>query len=428
MAQLLRAKRRHGDRRAPGGRHAHQRDSRARRKQNDAVRVPRPAAALWPGPEFAARRHRDRAASARDRRRSRWSGCRATRTEPWRPRCPPAAAPSSPPATAATAGTPSPDATNTICRPSGERANEAGSSVAGVTMSRRVSGGGVSRRYRSAGMASATITSDGDGECRNPASRPRDVDDVAAAAVCGAAISNAPSSARRTSPMACTRCLGSFCKQRLIAGERGREAAAARSSPAARTLCQRVGHVLAGKPACRSASRKARSRTPRCRRACRQAFHAPARDSCRPPCRDHPGLCHGGRRNGRRLDGSAAIAPAARAPSRCRSRAPSPRRQDTASHSRASGRGARCRPRGPPRARGDRRAMLSAHRPGSLPREALRSVSPSSSSIDERRCYCSVPGRRSTDIRMIDASEGSGFALEAGHPIRVSSYGGPGAP
>ena len=38
---------------------------------------------------------------------------------------------------------------------------------------------------------------------------------TAGAAVCGTAVSNAPSSASRTSPMACTRCLGSFCRQRL---------------------------------------------------------------------------------------------------------------------------------------------------------------------------------------------------------------------
>ena len=36
----------------------------------------------------------------------------------------------------------------------------------------------------------------------------------------------------------------------------------------------------------RSASRRARSRTPRCRCACRRAYRAPARGSCRRPCRE----------------------------------------------------------------------------------------------------------------------------------------------
>jgi hypothetical protein len=57
---------------------------------------------------------------------------------------------------------PSSDATNTICRPSGESAKSEGRSVAGVTMSTRISGGGgagVWRRYRTAGTVSATSIS-----------------------------------------------------------------------------------------------------------------------------------------------------------------------------------------------------------------------------------------------------------------------------
>src|SRR5437016_13509174 len=48
----------------------------------------------------------------------------------------------------------SPEATKTICRPSGERAKEIGSDVAGVTMSVRVSGGSgtTSRRYLAVGI------------------------------------------------------------------------------------------------------------------------------------------------------------------------------------------------------------------------------------------------------------------------------------
>ena len=57
-------------------------------------------------------------------------------------------------------GAPSTGATNTICRPSGDRAKSKGWFVAGVTMSRRVSpsaGAGISRRYRSAGTAIAML-------------------------------------------------------------------------------------------------------------------------------------------------------------------------------------------------------------------------------------------------------------------------------
>ena len=49
---------------------------------------------------------------------------------------------------------------------------------------------------------------------------------------------------------------------------------------------QRVGDVVARRrPAGRSASRRARSRTPRCRRACRPACPWPAPAPCRPRCR-----------------------------------------------------------------------------------------------------------------------------------------------
>ena len=97
------------------------------------------------------------------RRRSRWTGCRATRRD--------SVAPSVPASGCAVVvasdrshrrDAPSPEATKTICRPSGESANDAGWSVAGVTISTRVSGGaggGVSRRCRTAGMASATAAS-----------------------------------------------------------------------------------------------------------------------------------------------------------------------------------------------------------------------------------------------------------------------------
>ena len=49
---------------------------------------------------------------------------------------------------------------------------------------------------------------------------------------------------------------------------------------------QHVGHgVTVERRAGRSASRRARSRTPRCRSACRPPGRAPAPGSCRPPCR-----------------------------------------------------------------------------------------------------------------------------------------------
>ena len=53
-----------------------------------------------------------------------------------------------------------------------------------------------------------------------------------------------------------------------------------------------VGHVVPlERPPSRSASRTARSRTPRCPRACRRACPAPARDSCTPPCRGSSPAC-----------------------------------------------------------------------------------------------------------------------------------------
>ena len=55
---------------------------------------------------------------------------------------------------------PSPDATKTICRPSGERANDVGSLVAGVTISVRVSGsdGGIGAGRQGAHAMSAAIS------------------------------------------------------------------------------------------------------------------------------------------------------------------------------------------------------------------------------------------------------------------------------
>ena len=106
--------------------------------------------------------------------------------------------------------TPSSEATNTIRRPSGESANDPGSSVVGVLISVRVSGGagGISRRCRSASTASATIPSAATANAAVHTNRPADAD--GAAAVCDAAVSNAPSSASRTSAISCARCFASF--------------------------------------------------------------------------------------------------------------------------------------------------------------------------------------------------------------------------
>ena len=149
------------------------------------------------------RRRRGRAASARRRRRSRRTGCRATRRETSPPRCPPAAAPSSSPATAATGGTrhhPRPRR-----RSAGRRARAqttSGWSVAGVTISTRVSGGAVAAFRADAAPWEWPAR-------RSPSLRRRMRPSRPAvrvtpmtwlhAVVCGAAVSNAPSSARRTS-------------------------------------------------------------------------------------------------------------------------------------------------------------------------------------------------------------------------------------
>ena len=88
----------------------------------------------------------------------------------------------------------------------------------------------------------------------------------------GPLMSNAPSSARRTSRMSPMRCFGSFCRQRRRHGERGerpREQAPVRFE--LQHVRERQRYVLAGKRARGpSASRRAPRQTPRCRRACRR--------------------------------------------------------------------------------------------------------------------------------------------------------------
>ena len=100
---------------------------------------------------------------------------------------------------------------------------------------------------------------------------------------------SASSISRRASPMSRRRRFASFSRQRwsnrrMLAG-----VCAGRRVPvgfAFEDRRDRVGDRLAREtPAGPSASRTPRSRTPRCRCACRPASHAPARDSCRRPCR-----------------------------------------------------------------------------------------------------------------------------------------------
>ena len=107
VGRLLRAERRRRFRRASGGRHAHQRADRGRCKQNDAVRVPR--GTLTGGDRrdgLRPRRRRDRVASVRFQRRSRSTGCRATRRDGSRPRYLPTTARLSSPATVPTGAAP----------------------------------------------------------------------------------------------------------------------------------------------------------------------------------------------------------------------------------------------------------------------------------------------------------------------------------
>ena len=188
----------------PGGRHAEQGARRRRRKEDDAVRIPRPAAAVRAGASVC---------GAPPPRSSRFScalgeeanGPAVGRPEriTSRPRCPPAAAPSSSPAAAATGGT--------RRRPrrrrqsAGRRATgrtTSGPSVAGVTMSSARLGWRGRRRL-------AQMPHGGNGE-RGHAQRARRRTRPSTPAVrampmacvdvvCGAAVSNAPSSARRTS-------------------------------------------------------------------------------------------------------------------------------------------------------------------------------------------------------------------------------------
>ena len=84
-----------------------------------------------------------------------------------------------------------------------------------LKLTRRVADGGVSRKCRSAGTPSAIIPTTATANAAIHACRPC-VDAVAVAVVCGATVSNAPSSANDTSPISRTRCLRSFCRHRRI--------------------------------------------------------------------------------------------------------------------------------------------------------------------------------------------------------------------
>ena len=114
---------------------------------------------------------------------------------------------------------PSPEATKTICRPSGDSAKDAGLSVPGVEISRRVSagvGGGVSRRCRSAGTASAAAATT-DAVATSHGARPRaGADDtpvvVALSTADGAAMASSISS--RASAASASRRLRSFSRHR----------------------------------------------------------------------------------------------------------------------------------------------------------------------------------------------------------------------
>ena len=123
-----------------------------------------------------------------------------------RPRSPPAAAPSSSPAIAATGATRRrPRRRTRIWRPSGERAKSVGSVGGGrddvdARLGRRLAAAlraDAAPRERRARAATSTATAN----AAIHASRPRAADVHGRRGVCGAAVSNAPSSARRTSPM-----------------------------------------------------------------------------------------------------------------------------------------------------------------------------------------------------------------------------------
>ncbi len=106
------------------------------------------------------------------------------------------------------------EAANTICVPSGDRANADGCDVGGVTMSRRVSGGGVSLRWRTAGTASAAAATRTTAVAMIHAVDERRADAGAAAATCGAVSSRGPSNISRASPMSRSRFFGSFSRHR----------------------------------------------------------------------------------------------------------------------------------------------------------------------------------------------------------------------
>lgn len=120
-------------------------------------------------------------------------------------------------------GEPSPEATKTIWRPSGDRAKDVGASLAGVTMSTRVSGGpggGVSRKYRTTGTAStaANKAATANAVHARPAAREamgaEATAGVSVVGSCSCAPLTSSSSCTRASPMDCSRARASFFRQR----------------------------------------------------------------------------------------------------------------------------------------------------------------------------------------------------------------------
>ncbi len=187
---------------------------------------------------------------------------------------------------------PSPEATNTICRPSGESANDASLLVAGVTISVRVSGGGVWRRYLTVGMASATITIAAMASAAIQTSRSRlGCDGAGATDVVGEARQGSRPCPARTARSKCPRrAAGDPWPGNCAAtcGPAGAHRAGARPSwargaPPRRAL-RWCPHRRTG--AAPSPSRRARSRTPRCPRVCRPPSRAPAPATCTRPCRE----------------------------------------------------------------------------------------------------------------------------------------------
>ena len=242
---------------------------------------------LQPAREAAARR-RHQAASVHSRQRRRRTGCQGPRRDTSPLQCPPMVAPSSSPRTAATAAT---SRHPTRRRQSADRRARAQTMQEGQWRASRspcafpvatVSGSRADAAPREEPERRPTLLP--------RRTQPKPIGRVAPMTVTSS--SPRPSRTRPPAPCECPRCRARAASD-PSAGTRGAPDGLAEGpwgearrnlDPARPRATTSPSHRRRQRPADRSASHRARSRTPRCRRACRRVSLAPAPAPCTPRC------------------------------------------------------------------------------------------------------------------------------------------------